>query len=995
MGALHQPELEPGPHRDLVEALHRLHREAGEPSLRAIGRKAGCSHTTVFHVLSHPRLPAWELLEVIVTALAGTPAEFRVLWLAATAEGIRHLPPPGRTIAGRRAELVVVRRHLEAGSGLLLVVGEAGLGKTTLVAAASQQVSTFVAHARGFPLLSDTPFALVADALREVWRFDEGRWMRKALAACPEFVQPSLARILFELGPPRPDGDDRFATDRLFAAVRSTLAALAALRPLALVLEDLHWADPSSRSCLEGLVLGGRGVPVVGTLETGGSAEADEWLLRVRREATLVLNLPPLTEKESRDQVRLLIGHRLGREDLDRIHGTSRGLPLFTEELVRSMAADLHPDRLDDALSRRLEALSPSARAVLAVAALADRPLPATVFQEAAAMGEAELTDGLRELVTEHFIAGPYGMSDIAVQHPLTAATMRSRLVPSEATSAHRRLAKVLADTPYASAAEVAEHWRGAQDAREELRWRVAAARTACDRLARHEEAAHWERVLQLWPEDGPAPADAGVSRPDLLLEAVHAMVDAGRAVEVRPWVEEVLALGPGVPDAHHALASHRAGQALADVDPDSALRLAGEALTAYEELGDRVGALRAMGTRSRALRGTGRYDEAVAEVATALSLSSGLGESALHREVLIEHAWLEVAAGRTLSGLHAAQAASLLPVDADPVDPFDAAWLGTRHTDLLLILCAAGDDVAEAARSGLSAIHGAGIDLFVPSTLLLCNVAEARIGEGAVSGAHRLLRPHTRDKPRQATRHVHLLRAWVDVLRGDLEAADRRLEAVTALGFKVGSHRQGLLTIQVLCDLWRGLPAQALDHVGRGVADETATSWSPYTGTLLVLAARAAADVARGDPTRHRELTDRLRTWHHQWSEDPFAPEVPHAAAPASRTTWQAELARLSGTARATHWVGAADQWDLVGRPHDAAYCRWRAAELALHDGEVALAARLLRRAHAQARGHVPLLRVIEQCRDALPRALATPAPRRAAVGLTAATTLIACEHR
>lgn len=58
MGAVHQPELEPGPHRDLIEALHRLHHEAGRPSLRAIARKAGCSHTTVRHVRSDPRLGA-------------------------------------------------------------------------------------------------------------------------------------------------------------------------------------------------------------------------------------------------------------------------------------------------------------------------------------------------------------------------------------------------------------------------------------------------------------------------------------------------------------------------------------------------------------------------------------------------------------------------------------------------------------------------------------------------------------------------------------------------------------------------------------------------------------------------------------------------------------------------------------------------------------------------------------------------------------------------
>ena len=244
MGLLHQPELEPGPHRDLVDALHRLHHEAGRPSLRAIARRSGCSHTTVFHLFAHPRLPAWSLLEVVVTAIGGDPADFRDLWLAATADGARHLPPPARTIAGRRAELLVVRRHLEAGGGLLVVTGEPGIGTTTLLAAASQQVSTFVARAGGLPILADAPFALVSDVLRQVWLDDEGRWFGEALGRCPGFVAPALSRILPEIGLPGRDVEDRFATDRLFAAIESTLAALSSLRPLALVLEDLHWSDP-------------------------------------------------------------------------------------------------------------------------------------------------------------------------------------------------------------------------------------------------------------------------------------------------------------------------------------------------------------------------------------------------------------------------------------------------------------------------------------------------------------------------------------------------------------------------------------------------------------------------------------------------------------------------------------------------------------------------------------------------------------------------------
>ena len=101
---------------------------------------------------------------------------------------------------------------------------------------------------------------------------------------------------------------------------------------------------------------------------------------------------------------------------------------------------------------RDLDGLTPSARAVLVVAAVADRALTPPVLSAVASMGEAELADALRELVTRHLLAGPYGTSDVAVRHPLLAATVRSQLVPGEGASAHRRLATVLAGTPHAVA---------------------------------------------------------------------------------------------------------------------------------------------------------------------------------------------------------------------------------------------------------------------------------------------------------------------------------------------------------------------------------------------------------------------------------------------------------------------------------------------------------------------------------------------------------------
>jgi hypothetical protein len=184
------------------------------------------------------------------------------------------------------------------------------------------------------------------------------------------------------------------------------------------------------------------------------------------------------------------------------------------------------------------------------------------------------------------------------------------------------------------------------------------------------------------------------------------------------------------------------------------------------------------------------------------------------------------------------------------------------------------------------------------------------------------------------------------------------------------------VVSVQALCDLWRGLPAQALERIGDGIVGETATSWSPYTGSLLCLAARAGADVAEADPSRRAVLAARLSAWQRQWSTDPLAPEAAHAAAPATRSTWRAELARLHGVAQLQHWIGAAEQWDLVGRPHEAAYSRWRAGELALDDGRGTLARRLLRRAHAQARGHVPLLGVVDRSRARAPDTVSSAAP-------------------
>ena len=78
----------------------------------------------------------------------------------------------------------------------------------------------------------------------------------------------------------------------------------------------------------------------------------------------------------------------------------------------------------------------------------------------------------------------------------------------------------------------------------------------------------------------------------------------------------------------------------------------------------------------------------------------------------------------------------------------------------------------------------------------------------------------------------------------------------------------------------------------------------------------------------------------------------------------WDAELARTGQTDTADQWARAATAWDGLRSPHESAYCRWRAAQCALRDGQGTVAARLLKKAARDAREHVPLSEAIAATR-------------------------------
>ena len=267
--------------------LHDLHHRAGWPSLRRLAEQTGVSHTTVSKALSSPALPSWGTVELLVEAMGGDVPQARELWLAASAPSGGPGTERGATrIAGRVAELRVVRHHLTSGTGLLLVTGEAGIGKSALVGAAVASTDVFVAVGRCLHLSREMPLMPVADALRAVLEHD-GQWMAEALSACPTFVATSLARLLPELddGPGARASDDLWGLERLFASVGSTLRALANGRGLAVHLEDLHWADRSTLDLLTHLTTSPSRPPVVATWRVDDPDVSDahaDWLTRAR-----------------------------------------------------------------------------------------------------------------------------------------------------------------------------------------------------------------------------------------------------------------------------------------------------------------------------------------------------------------------------------------------------------------------------------------------------------------------------------------------------------------------------------------------------------------------------------------------------------------------------------------------------------------------------------------------------------------------------------------
>jgi ATP/maltotriose-dependent transcriptional regulator MalT len=448
--------------------------------------------------------------------------------------------PTDIPLVARTEQVQAIRAVLERGRagqpGTLLLSGDAGVGKTRLVEEAMSLASAggacvLVGHCLdlgevGLPYL---PFAEALSHLQEAAAAEPDGAVARALAG-----RPALSRLLGH-GDGAPSGGDDVSRLQLFDAVGGLLTDLAASHGLVLlVLEDLHWADQSTRDLMRFLVARARDQHVV----VLGTYRADDlhrrhplrpMLAELFRHPTVErLEVPPFTEAELREFVETVTTGGVPEREVRQVMQRSEGNAYFAEELLESGATDgALPDSLSDVLLARVERLDPQVQELTRVASVAGRRVSEALLRAVTDLSPEQVDDALREAVAHHALV-PVDSGFFVFRHALLAEAVYNDLLPGERVRLHAAYAKALADGTLGSAAELAHHALAAHDLPASLSASLAAADEAARRLAPSETLRHLEAALQLWQAVPDAETRSGATQVEVLLRATGAATRAG-----------------------------------------------------------------------------------------------------------------------------------------------------------------------------------------------------------------------------------------------------------------------------------------------------------------------------------------------------------------------------------------------------------------------------------------------------------------------------------
>lgn len=870
---------------------------------------------------------------------------------------------------GRRDELAELERALGDSSGghpsLVFLAGESGVGKTRLLGELIELAGQLDARVLGGACIElgddELPYAPLVQSLRPLQRADD-----PVLAELPDVTRAELARLIPELGEPpgEPETERGEVQRRLFDAFLELISSLGAERPVLLWIEDIHWADRSTRSFLSFLSasLTEERAMVVATYrsdELNRRHPLRPLLAELERSPCAQrIQLERFDRDEVADQLADILGAAPQADVVERMYGRSEGNPLFTEELLAAgvdARAPLPPS-LREALLLRVERLPAETQRLLRLLAVAGRA-GHDLLADGAGLDGAELSASIREAIAAQIAvvdeAGRYGF-----RHALLREVIYDDLLPGERSELHlvcaRALERAAAEGDGAwTATGIAHHYFSAGDQPRALESALAAARSVQRLHAYGEAAGLLDRALGLWNR---------VPDPEQRAEADHAeiLARAGRA--------------------HYLSGDEELGAALYETaiseidegaEPDRAAKLLTALATCQWSLGqaersrstqrrglelarpDSPERAELLAQRVRFLLLQGRFRDVRDEAPEALEAAerAGLGRDA---GVVNRLGCALFSLGEDEKARARLDESIELALAFGTTDDIATAFL--NYADALHI-AGHSQEAQDVGRRGLAEVSKrAGSAGTRSMRWIRLNMAEIEFDLGDWEASDEHLRPSGTVYRGVALAHADLRRSQLALGRGDHETAREVLDHADALLANALEPQYIALLAAQRAELERrgGDLDAAGAEVDRGI---DRIQFCSEDAARLALVASAGATIAADAAERARDLGDEAVEAAALARAEGLLELIRAAAEDGDRpverglaATSEAELSRARGENDPQLWLEAVEAWEAVDRPYARALSRWGQAQAELARGDRAAAAVALADAVASA---------------------------------------------
>jgi class 3 adenylate cyclase/tetratricopeptide (TPR) repeat protein len=404
----------------------------------------------------------------------------------------------------------------------VLVVGEAGVGKSRLVYQLRERLAA-VPHTwlecRASPYTEGTPFHPVIDLVQQGLAFapedtaaEKIEKVERAVTLARLDLADAVPLIADFLGLAPPEGYPRLALNpdvqrrKTMELLAAWNLAIAETQPLVMLVEDLHWVDPSSLE-LFGRLMAQTATARVLLIATSRPEFTPPWPARSN---LTTLQLARLTKRQAREMVAVLAGGSLSADMVDTLVARADGVPLYVEELTKGVAepdvargVDAIPATLADALMARLDRLS-AAKEVAQRAAVLGREFPYTLLAAVAEMDEAALRQGIARLVEAEilFVRGEPPSAMYTFKHALVQEAAYGSLLKRTRQQLHGRVVDMLVERfPERVESEpelIARHAEAAGRSDDAITYYSRAGERAQARLAYEESIGHLRHALAL-----------------------------------------------------------------------------------------------------------------------------------------------------------------------------------------------------------------------------------------------------------------------------------------------------------------------------------------------------------------------------------------------------------------------------------------------------------------------------------------------------------------